>query len=1234
MLSYAEFVANKLFLEAPGDKTRGGNMPMPPMVMGVLRNIPSANDRATYASVLRWIFTAGLFEASIKREELKKLANQDPSLQGTQFQDFEMYSKEAHAFYEKQGIPLGAFYQREYADQPEKWEPAEMNLSNTSGGAQITINIAQLNQYLQAEGLHLFRYGGTDGLIEFIESGKDDQGQEWAERKFSKSRFSKDGDPSHMDRTGYDVTGAQQHEDDNGEDSYTFHDFHPPQKTDRPWNTLVYHIVKNSDEQVDKARRGEPVDISNVIEKAAFDKYINNPQLNDPDYEKTGFTGDTENQTVAGQYGFKNGLNGIVDFAEHEFGREKYGVVAFLINLAMNRILDGGDPKENLEKVLTQSSPDVVPIIKQATPDAASGQDTLPTEAVDFDQQQAVTGIDPSGDGSDQKSIFRGYKSDSLMFNPRFGKGQYVYPLINYGAKIAQHLGMDRLEGEIYAFINGTSKMCMLMKDNQGVGWKPNVDPDSLKEYLQQVIDHDASRKVYAHAVDPEHNDYSFANYVRKYKDSKEQEPLEDKGLPFYLSHGFKLKVPKGSKVGTDGLPTNKNHANLVSKAKRMNLRLRRQGNEWMVLNPPSDNPEEKGRQLGRAKGEVLTPEILDAKIQDGFKLNLPKGAQRFKGATGLNRLDPKIVRASLTRTMVDENGKKQPVKLDLEKRNKAGRRYNLAKDGANDPGQWVFMDAQDETPFDTSPKPWLASGHAQLSLNANDSTEFAKNPDKNALEDAQKNMTEDPQGYGFGYHEGMARHPDNYEDFLRYGAEQTRSILRSTKKLTDAQIGKITDQDMQSYVAGAVSVLIDRNEFRLGDLNDPNLPSYLSKTLTDCPINDPYIPKIIGRVKDMVRAGLDAKQVHAKLNEKGHGTAYAGFAINGKMWRLRQSVQYAVREVAADYRTVAQSIAGDSSKEGPTSDLSDRIGVNRAGEKNDPRIAQAKHLVVPLDRVTPDVAQDQFAGAFKEQQGKQFYENGRLHYGRISGAQSRAFKDSYTSTSMDLTRKCVNSMRKAEEALQKIGDTQNQTQGGEELVGVENDGVVLAIADLVQDKINQFANGGNYTGRLRDFVNPGAPSYLGKYVSSRISVESIARMKEQLDIAYKKKNPDDDNSPDIPFPQSDPGTTQLRTGTDRFALPIAPVTTSNAGPPLRFRPPAPVSAPGGAPSPSAPALPRSRFMAHLAPPKVPGPLLGDPVKESMMTSFCRFRYLKMRRSLLERYSREPLMIRVSSLAD
>jgi hypothetical protein len=587
-------IGKRPFLEAAGDKSRDVNMPIPPMVMGLLRNIPASHDRSTYASALKWVFGDGLYHASVMRKRLTAQANQalKEQLKGTQIAEHEMYSKEAHAYYDQQGVPLRQFYMDTYVANPEAYEPPFMDLSAVSGGNQVKINISKLNAYLKKERERPFRFGGYNGLIEYIESGKDRKGNVWAQRQYPKSRFSK----PHEDRTGLDVSGAQRVEDEDGNTQYQFADFNP-NKTGRAWNGLVFNIMKHSDEQIERAKRGEPVDLDDVVERNAFKKFSADPSVKKvgdkkvfnnfrlhPDVKQVGFKGDKENLSVAAKWNFMNNVNDIKDFAQEEYGsHEDYQLIAFLINLEMSRLIKSGNTQ--------------IP---------GMSDDSQQTEAIKYprEPEEMLRGRAPifqdMGDPQAAKIRGRYYPSKDT----KAGSKSTTDTLIKNGAQIAKDIfksgGMEALEKEIIAFANGTSPMCHFLG-----GWRPSVNVDTIKKQLEEkeITTHEPTNTMNVHARTPKPGDYSFASYVRKYKDNGKPEPLTPDTLEFFKNQGFKLNVPHGSKIDLDGLPVDKTTATLSNSLQGIKLNLKNHNGQWMILNPPSDNPDEVplGKEVGKS---------------------------------------------------------------------------------------------------------------------------------------------------------------------------------------------------------------------------------------------------------------------------------------------------------------------------------------------------------------------------------------------------------------------------------------------------------------------------------------------------------------------------------------------------------------------------------------------------------------------------------------------------------
>jgi len=147
-------------------------VPISQSVMNLISRLPELESVG-----LQWVYTEGLRKALIGRRELAKIASE---ALGREISQDEVFSKEAHKRYPD----LGELYDSKLEDLWfQKYEPKFIQLTSKKGA-----NIDDINELLENEGFRKFKFGGRDGLIEFIEGGEG-----WSPLRSLKTRHKKHG---------------------------------------------------------------------------------------------------------------------------------------------------------------------------------------------------------------------------------------------------------------------------------------------------------------------------------------------------------------------------------------------------------------------------------------------------------------------------------------------------------------------------------------------------------------------------------------------------------------------------------------------------------------------------------------------------------------------------------------------------------------------------------------------------------------------------------------------------------------------------------------------------------------------------------------------------------------------------------------------------------------------------------------------------------------------------------
>lgn len=202
--------------------------------------------------------------------------------------DHELFSKHAHEFLAQNGVPeLKDFYDRTYGTNPDAYEPSDPTLKaatmlgmkrkgageknakgkiskgkSASMSSGIRIPMKELNDDLESRGKTPLRFGGYNGLIEYMEAGP------WAPIRspISPTEF------DHGARHGYSLskpTKYQDHRKDGSPTLFKFDDF-TPHHDDRMYNQMVVKMMHNA-----RAVMEDPELAYNDEDKADFQRMRN-----------------------------------------------------------------------------------------------------------------------------------------------------------------------------------------------------------------------------------------------------------------------------------------------------------------------------------------------------------------------------------------------------------------------------------------------------------------------------------------------------------------------------------------------------------------------------------------------------------------------------------------------------------------------------------------------------------------------------------------------------------------------------------------------------------------------------------------------------------------------------------------------------------------------------------------------------------------------------------------------
>lgn len=181
--------------EGEGQQFGGQRFPIPLNLAMLLSLIPGGPNMQGQA--LKYIMTDALYRAAKGRQAIAK---QMSEVLGRDVKEYEVFSPDVHAKDETVGY-LWDELKKEYED---KYEPKYIRLDYGGNIGDVMISIPKLNAVLQQHGLPPVKFGGPEGLVELMESGKG-----WAKGKPSLVPAHGEG-PQH-ERHGIDLSHPRLH---------------------------------------------------------------------------------------------------------------------------------------------------------------------------------------------------------------------------------------------------------------------------------------------------------------------------------------------------------------------------------------------------------------------------------------------------------------------------------------------------------------------------------------------------------------------------------------------------------------------------------------------------------------------------------------------------------------------------------------------------------------------------------------------------------------------------------------------------------------------------------------------------------------------------------------------------------------------------------------------------------------------------------------------------------------
>ena len=187
---FSEFFQSRLAEMSMGQSTNQ-SYKLPDSATWLISFMPDPNAQKL---ALMWLMGKGLFEAAQNRHKLAQIATQEL---GRHIYDHEVFSEKAH-----KAIPeLGQLYEQKLKPMwDQQLEPKQIGFRR--GTTERFIDIPSLNKFIEQQGLPPFSFGGTNGLLEWLEDGAG----KWAQRFSSGSPFASG---EHHERDGLDLSNPE-----------------------------------------------------------------------------------------------------------------------------------------------------------------------------------------------------------------------------------------------------------------------------------------------------------------------------------------------------------------------------------------------------------------------------------------------------------------------------------------------------------------------------------------------------------------------------------------------------------------------------------------------------------------------------------------------------------------------------------------------------------------------------------------------------------------------------------------------------------------------------------------------------------------------------------------------------------------------------------------------------------------------------------------------------------------
>jgi hypothetical protein len=156
-------ICDALFDEGVGQQFGGQKFPIPPNLAILLSLVPGGPTFQGRA--MKYVFTDALYRAAKGRQ---LLAQEMSKRLGRPVQEYEVFSQVSHA----RDLELGALWEELKGKYFKDYEPKHIKLNMGGKIGEVWMSLPKFNAILKGYGLPEFHFGGTDGLIENMETGK------------------------------------------------------------------------------------------------------------------------------------------------------------------------------------------------------------------------------------------------------------------------------------------------------------------------------------------------------------------------------------------------------------------------------------------------------------------------------------------------------------------------------------------------------------------------------------------------------------------------------------------------------------------------------------------------------------------------------------------------------------------------------------------------------------------------------------------------------------------------------------------------------------------------------------------------------------------------------------------------------------------------------------------------------------------------------------------------------